>query len=152
MQWVGCGWGLRCRELEDFELCGSGHCVLTKEEDLPGVWPEVAMSQTCQPRSPVGTMSACIVLVVIFVVCNEDPLPLEAEPMVAASVTSTVSLPMSSQLDCDACPLSFCHLSGPWQTYECLTHALGKAPSRLLLVSRLAEGPTYLVPPTPQVT
>lgn len=107
MQWVGCGWGLRCRELEDFELCGSGHCVLAKEEDLPGVWPEVAISQTGQPRSPVGTMSVCTVFVVVVVVYNEDPLPLEAELMVAASVTSTVSPPMSSQLG------SFGHLSGP---------------------------------------
>lgn len=102
---MGCGWGLRCRELEDFELCGSGHCVLAKEEDLPGVWPEVAISQTGQPRSPVGTMSVCIVFVVV--VYNKDPLPLEAELMVAASVTSTVSPPVSSQLS------SFCHLSGP---------------------------------------
>lgn len=86
MQWVGCGWGLRCRVLEYFEPCGSGHCVPAKEEDLPGVWPEAAMSQTGQ--KPCGTMSVCVVFVVVY---NENPLPPEAELMVAASVTNTVS-------------------------------------------------------------
>lgn len=147
---MGCGWGFRCRDLEDFELCGSGHCVPAKEEDLPGVWPEVAMSQTGQPRSPVGTMSACIVFVVVVVVYNEDPLPLEAEIMVAASVTSTVSLPMSLWLGCVPSHSVICldpsrHLN-VWPTLwgrHCLSYSLSPG---------LQRGPQTFVSPTPQVT